>query len=155
MRLQGSEYGSGTFRQAQGNDCLLYPHRVQKVPYRHKNRLHRYLHEVWQPEANGLVTERSGDWNWGDWGEHVDMGVLTNCWYYLALKAELNFAAMLGKEDDVRMLTGMMNSFVSCFNTKYWNGSAYRSPGYKGETDDRAQAMAVVSGLAAADKYPA
>jgi hypothetical protein len=62
---------------------------------------------------------------------------------------------MLGKEDDVRMLTGMMNSFVSCFNTKYWNGSAYRSPGYKGETDDRAQAMAVVSGLAAADKYPA
>ena len=119
------------------------------------DRLHRYLHEVWQPEANGLVTERSGDWNWGDWGEHVDMGVLTNCWYYLALKAELNFAAMLGKEDDVRMLTGMMNSFVSCFNTKYWNGLAYRSPGYKGETDDRAQAMAVVSGLAAADKYPA
>lgn len=27
--------------------------------------------------------------------------------------------------------------------------------GYKGETDDRAQAMAVVSGLASADKYPA
>jgi hypothetical protein len=40
------------------------------------DRMHRYLHEVWQPEANGLVTERSGDWNWGDWGEHVDMGCL-------------------------------------------------------------------------------
>lgn len=49
----------------------------------------------------------------------------------------------------------MMYSIGKCFDTKFWTGSSYRSPGYKGETDDRAQAMAVVSGLASADKYPA
>ena len=48
-----------------------------------------------------------------------------------------------------------MYSIGKCFDTKFWTGSAYRSLGYKGETDDRAQAMAVVSGLASADKYPA
>lgn len=49
----------------------------------------------------------------------------------------------------------MMRSIERCFDTKFWTGSAYRSPGYKGETDDRSQAMAVVSGLASKDKYPA
>lgn len=48
-----------------------------------------------------------------------------------------------------------MRSIERCFDTKFWTGSAYRSPGYKGETDDRSQAMAVVSGLASKDKYPA
>ena len=119
------------------------------------DRLHRYLHEVWQPEQNGLVPERAGDWSWGDWGENIDMGVLTNSWYYLALKAEKSFAGMLGKTADVEHLDAMMKSFQSCFNTKYWTGTCYRSPGYNGETDDRAQALAVVSGLASAEKYPA
>lgn len=119
------------------------------------DRLHRYLHEVWQPGLNGLVEERAGDWNWGDWGEHIDMGVLTNSWYYLALKSEKSFASMLGKTDDVEQIDALMKSFESCFNTKYWTGTCYRSPGYSGETDDRSQALAVVSGLASKDKYPA
>ena len=48
-----------------------------------------------------------------------------------------------------------MHTLEKCFDTKFWTGTAYRSPGYKGETDDRAQAMAVLSGLASKDKYPA
>ncbi|MDR2918424.1 MAG: glycoside hydrolase [Tannerella sp.] len=117
--------------------------------------LHRYLHEVWQVDKSGLVIERAGDWTWGDWGENIDMGVLTNCWYYLALKAEHAFAIQLGKTSDAEEIRLMMTSIELCFNTKFWTGTAYRSPGYKGETDDRAQAMAVVSGLAGKDKYPA
>lgn len=59
--------------------------------------MHHYLHEVWQVDKSGLVIERDGDWSWGDWGENIDMGVLVNCWYYLALKAEKAFAIQLGK----------------------------------------------------------
>lgn len=117
--------------------------------------MRRYLHEVWQVDKSGLVIERQGAWSWGDWGEHVDMGVLTNCWYYLALKAERAFALQLGKDKDADEISQMMRSIERCFDTKFWTGSAYRSPGYKGETDDRSQAMAVVSGLASKDKYPA
>ena len=47
----------------------------------------------------------------------------------------------------------MMRTIERCFDTKYWTGTAFRAPGYRGETDDRAQAMAVVSGLATTDKY--
>jgi len=118
------------------------------------DRLHRYLHEVWQVDKSGLAIERAGDWTWGDWGENIDMGVLTNCWYYLALKAEYAFAQQLGKHSDAEEIRQMMTSIEKCFDTKFWTGTAYRSPGYKGETDDRAQAMAVVSGLAGKDKYP-
>ena len=119
------------------------------------DRLHRYLHEVWQVDASGLPIERQGAWSWGDWGEHVDMGVLTTCWYYLALKAERAFALQLGKLADAEENAAMMRTIERCFDTKYWTGKAFRAPGYKGETDDRAQAMAVVSGLATKDKYKA
>jgi alpha-L-rhamnosidase len=74
------------------------------------------------------------------------MGVLTNCWYYLALKAERAFALQLGKDKDADEISRMMRSIERCFDTKFWTGSAYRSPGYKGETDDRSQAMAGCNG---------
>lgn len=119
------------------------------------DRMHRYLHETWKVDKNGLPLERNGDWSWGDWGEDIDMGVLTNCWYYLALKAEKEFALQLGKTEDAEEIGRMMFSIEKCFNTKYWTGTVYRSPGYQGADDDRAQAMAVLSGLASKDKYPA
>lgn len=119
------------------------------------DRLHRYLHETWQVDKSGLPIERAGEWSWGDWGNQIDMGVLTNCWYYLALKAEKEFALQLGKQEDAEEITRMMYSIEKCFNTKFWTGTAYRSPGYRGENDDRSQAMAVLSGLASKDKYPA
>lgn len=115
--------------------------------------IHRYLHNVWQMDKSGLPIERVGAWSWGDWGENVDMGVLTTCWYYLALKAEREFALQIGKTQDAERDLSMMQTIEKCFDTKYWTGNSYRSPGYKGITDDRAQAMAVVSGLAGKDKY--
>ncbi|MDD4515790.1 alpha-L-rhamnosidase C-terminal domain-containing protein [Massilibacteroides sp.] len=119
------------------------------------DRLHVYLHDVWKVDASGLPVERNGNWTWGDWGENIDMGVLTTCWYYLALKAEREFALQLGKTIDAAQNLQMMQTIEKCFDTKYWTGTCFRSPGYKGETDDRSQAMAIVSGLASTDKYPA
>jgi glycogen debranching enzyme len=83
------------------------------------------------------------------------MDVLTNCWYYLALKAEREFALQLKKTKDAENIRLMMQRIENAFDRKFWTGTAYRSPDYKGETDDRAQAMAVVSGLASKNKYPA
>lgn len=117
--------------------------------------MHRYLHQVWKTDENGLAVLRQGEWNWGDWGWDIDMGVLTNCWYYLALKAEREFALQLGKTDDAEMIGGMMRRIEENFDKEFWNGHVYRSKGYDGADDDRAQAMAVVSGLASKDKYPA
>lgn len=119
------------------------------------DRLYHYLHNVWKVDKSGLVIERAGAWTWGDWGENVDMGVLTNCWYYLALKAQREFALQLSKTEHIRQIDQMMHSIEKCFNTKFWTGTAYRSPGYKGETDDRSQAMAILSGLAPKSNYPA
>ena len=117
--------------------------------------LHRYLHEVWQLDAEGMPIPRHGGWPWGDWGEHIDMDLLTTCWYYLALKGELDFARQLGKEADASTIQAQMQRIAQGFDKRYWTGKAFRTPSYTGETDDRAQAMAVVSGLATADKYPA
>ena len=119
------------------------------------DRLHRYLHEVWQVDTQGLAIERAGEWTWGDWGQNIDMGVLTNCWYYLALKAEREFALQLHKTKDADDIQRMMQNIENAFDGKFWTGTSYRTPDYKGETDDRAQAMAVVSGLASKSKYPA
>lgn len=117
------------------------------------DRLHRYLHEVWQVDSEGLPIVRHGEWSWGDWGENVDLEVLTAAWYYLALKAECEFAVMTGRTADAVQNEATMRRLEEAFNAKYWNGNAYRSPSYTGQTDDRAQAMAVVSGLASKEKY--
>ena len=118
------------------------------------DRLHRYLHDVWQVDADGIPVTRNGNWPWGDWGENIDMDLLTASWYYLALQAEKEFATMLDKQDDVQMIEAMMKRIEEGFDARFWTGTAYRSPNYGGETDDRGQAMAVVSGLASKDKYP-
>lgn len=118
------------------------------------DRLRRYMHEVWQTDADGLVVTRQGDWSWGDWGEHIDLDLMTNAWYYLALKGEYEFARMLNKQQDMVMIDEMMRRIVMHFNARFWNGKEYRSPNYTGETDDRGQALAVLAGLADAKYYP-
>lgn len=117
--------------------------------------LHRYLHDVWQTDENGLVKLRHGDWSWADSYGGTDDLVMTNCWYYMALKAEREFAGMLNKTKDVAEITALMEGIEKSFDKHFWTGTAYRSPDFKGADDDRTQALAVVSGLASKDKYPA
>lgn len=119
------------------------------------DRLHRYLHETWKVDADGLPVYRKGEWDWTDAGENKDRHAHMPCWYYLALKGERVFAAQLGKTDDVAEIDRMMERMYEGYNKRYWNGSAYKSPGNRQRTDDRVQAMAVISGLASPDKYPA
>lgn len=114
----------------------------------------RYLHEVWKMDEDGLVITRHGDWSWGDWGDHIDLDLLLNAWYYLALKGEREFAQILQKTADVQKIDALMAKMKENFNKRFWTGKEYRSPGYQGETDDRGQALAVLAGFAEPKQYP-
>ena len=118
------------------------------------NGVQRYLN-LWIPDGKGTMKFRSGDWTWGDWGDDRDMLLIYNLWYYLAVKGVHNMAFELGKTDDVAKSAQFMANFKTSFNKQFWNGAAYRDPAYKGKTDDRTQALAVVSGVADKEKYPA
>jgi len=117
-------------------------------------RVKRYM-EVWQIGDDGLVVPRKGGWTWGDWGKNKDMTILYNGWFYLALKGQKLMAEAVGETADIPAITARMKSIEANFNKTFWNGKEYRSPDYKGQTDDRAHALAVVSGLAKPEQYPA
>ena len=119
------------------------------------DRVHKYLHEVWSLDDDGFAYTRKGGWSWADWGTNIDLNLMTNEWYYLALTAEQRFAQILHKKGDEKDVVALLEKMERNFDKRYWKGSSYRSTGYEGEDDDRAQALAVVSGLAKPDKYPA
>lgn len=111
--------------------------------------------KVWQKNTDGTVKFRAGEWTWGDWGENIDMKVLFNAWYYIALQGQCNMAVALGLTDEAEALAQEMKELKLAFNKVFWNGKEYRHPDYKLLTDDRIHALAVVSGLADEKKYPA
>ena len=118
------------------------------------DRMKKYLHQVWKLDEDGLPIYRTGDWDWPDADSPVDKYALMPCLYYLALKSELEFARMLGRAEDVAMIESVMARLKDSYNRLYWTGNGYRSPSYKDRTDDRPQAMAVLSGIASEEKYP-
>ncbi len=112
----------------------------------------KYL-DVWQLKTDGTLVVRKGDWYWGDWGEKVDKRLLLNAWYYLALKGYLNMSELLDENIEAQRTKKEMKAFENSFNSAFWDGKGYRDNEYDGEYDDRAQALAVVSGLAVEKKY--
>jgi hypothetical protein len=81
--------------------------------------------------------------------------VIENCWYVLALQGAVEMARLAGAEDDIPDYERRITSIRAAFDPLLWAGTAYRSPGYNGATDDRAQAMAVVAGLSAPENRSA
>lgn len=71
------------------------------------------------------------------------------------LKGMRNTAQILGKKEDAKRYAEQMSALKQAFNAHFWTGSEYRDPQYEDATDDRIHALAVVSGLADRDKYPA
>ena len=141
------QYGFWTYYLNTGDKQTLsdvYPH------------VKDYL-SIWQTDGDGLIIHRAGEngWDWADWGDNVDLRVLDNAWYCLALEGAARMADELGKPADAASFRKQREAIIIASNKTFWNGSAYRDPGYKGATDDRAQGMAVVSGIAGPDKHPA
>jgi alpha-L-rhamnosidase len=116
------------------------------------NGVKKYLN-VWKLKPDGTLTERHGDWYWGDWGQKIDKQLLYNNWYYLALKGYQNMAEIIGDHGESQRIKMEMKIFKEAFNRAFWDGTGYRTKEYEGTYDDRAQALAVVSGLADKEKY--
>lgn len=116
-------------------------------------RVKKYL-AVWQTDSLGLVVPRQGGWTWGDWGSNKDMPIIFNGWYFLALKGFHEMALLLGHQEDAAAAQEKMDRLAKAFRDQFWNGKAYRSPQHEGATDDRAQALAVVTGIATPAQYP-
>lgn len=111
----------------------------------------RYL-ALWTLDEDGLTQYRQGGWSWGDWGTEIDMRLLLAAWHYMALQSAINTARLTGNDADVYDYERQMASIRMAFG-KCWNGYAYRHPSYHGATDDRVQALAIVSELADSTKY--
>lgn len=115
----------------------------------------RYM-ELWRIGSDGLVLHRPGEWDWGDNYSHgnIDVPIVENAWYLLALRGQLEMARVAGHPADVLEIEARMSSIQRAFHPAYWKGDSYRS-GSVPLPDDRANAMAVVSGLAPPEVYPA
>ncbi len=112
----------------------------------------RYL-SLWSMADDGLVVHRGGSWDWPDWGEKADMKALENAWYYKACKAVCSFAEKLGCENETEELAARMLQIKKAYEN-LWTNKGYKSE-QAAEPDDRANAMAVLSGLADSEKHEA
>ena len=112
----------------------------------------KYL-SLWTLDSTGLTNFRTGEWTWGDWGDNKDVRLIFAGWHYLALKAAREMALLLGKESDAEDFRETMECLKEGYN-RCWTGREYRHPDYKECTDDRVQALAVISGIAGKEKFP-
>lgn len=113
----------------------------------------KYIH-VWKTDSNGLVIPRKGGWTWGDWGDNKDMELLFSLWYSIALNGYAHMARLIDEEKEACWADGVNCCLRKAFHQKYWMGTYYKSPDYKGLPDDRAQALAVVAGVLPKELYP-
>ncbi|TAH25577.1 MAG: glycoside hydrolase [Cytophagales bacterium] len=117
-------------------------------------KIKKYL-VLWKFQPNGILAHRAGGWDWGDWGENIDMPIVENSWYYLACKAYLSMSNLLGNQEEKTWAEQRMKLINSNFNKTFWTGKEYRSPSYTQPTDDRANALAVLAGFAQQSQYDA
>ena len=115
----------------------------------------RYL-TLWNFDAStGLVANRAGGWEWADWGKNIDMRVLNNTWYALALRGKLEMARLLGNDTDAQTASDSLLKMHDGFNSAFWKGTHYQSDAALPFPDDRAQAMAVLAGFVEPEKKSA
>ncbi|HTJ13912.1 MAG TPA: alpha-L-rhamnosidase C-terminal domain-containing protein [Dinghuibacter sp.] len=113
---------------------------------------------LWQQGPDGLVIHRPGGWDWLDWGDDIDVPLLDNAWYCLALDAASRMAPLAGYTVDTAAYQARLRALRSGFDPAFWTGAAYASPAYagrqnKGVIDDRGNGLAVVAGLAAPRRF--
>ena len=112
----------------------------------------KYL-SLWKTDSTGLTAFREGGWTWGDWGDNKDIRLIIAGWHHLALEGAMLMATELGYDEDAAAYKAMMEEVAKGYNA-CWNGHEYRHPDYQGLTDDRVNALAILTGIAGKDKYP-
>lgn len=101
--------------------------------------------------ADGL-TYRPGYWY--DWGASAtDAQVLRVAMYYVSIKGLRKMAKVTGHAADTAAFDTKISSIKANFNRVYWTSAGYRSSDVSAP-DDRANAWAVIAGLADSTKWP-
>lgn len=118
--------------------------------------IREYLN-LWKMKEDGLLARRrfSMDaWNWFDWGQKdtIDQALILNALYYMALKSAHQMAAEIGEDGDLAWYQTRIEGLEKGFNDTYWKQGFYSSNPKKFQ-DDRANALAILSGLAAPDRH--
>lgn len=108
--------------------------------------------KLWEMTENGLVAPRSGNWRWFDHLYNVDEAVLENCLYLSAAKHTLKMAKICRNSTYDAFLEERIRRLSEGIETHFWNGAYYTSTGF---ADDRANAIAVLSGVCPNERYPA
>ena len=107
--------------------------------------------KLWEIGENNLVVHRQGSWDWPDWGDYADMTAIENAWYFYALSAVEEMGKILGKSDDAQFIAQRKDAIEKGYLT-LWTEDGYKSEDVK-NPDDRANALAVLSGLATKEQY--
>jgi len=106
---------------------------------------------LWEIGENNLVVHRSGSWDWPDWGSKADMTAIENAWYYYALSAVEQMAEIIGRDDNASFIAERKAAVAEGYKT-LWTEDGFRSEDAE-NPDDRANALAVLSGLAEKEQY--
>ncbi|RXP46240.1 glycoside hydrolase [Lutibacter sp. HS1-25] len=114
--------------------------------------LYKYL-DLFPMKENGLPEYRKAKspdtWDWLDWGvaNTTDAEPIQMAFYYLALEKANKMAEVLGKQDHIKWYNDRMNTMKPAFEKAYWKDGFYSTNAEKFK-DDRANAIAIVSGIA-------
>ena len=107
--------------------------------------------KLWEIGENNLVVHRGGSWDWADWGDKEDMTAIENAWVYHALSAAEKMADILGKDEDKAFISQRKETIAKGYKA-LWTEEGFKSED-TGKPDDRANALAVLSGLAEKEQY--
>ena len=107
--------------------------------------------KLWEIGDNNLVVHRGGSWDWADWGDKADMTAIENAWVYYALSAVEKMAEITGNDADIPFITQRKDAVAKGYKT-LWTDNGFKSKDAK-KPDDRANALAVLSGLAEKEQY--
>jgi alpha-L-rhamnosidase len=155
-----SPYGIWTYYMNSADNVTL----AELYPY-----ARRYL-DIWQFQKSGLIVYRPdgkgtipvteddqsvGVWDWIDWGDNIDAEVCLNAWFVLAAQGLRLMAEALSKPEDAGSFAQKAEQVTQAMRRHFWDDEqgAYISPGFTAGPDDRAQALAVISGVAMPDQY--
>ncbi len=107
--------------------------------------------KLWEIGENNLVVHRAGSWDWADWGKKADMTAIENAWVYYALCTTEKMAQILGKDEDISFITERKKIIEEGYKS-LWTEEGFKSKDVR-KPDDRANALAVLSGLAEKEQY--
>lgn len=107
--------------------------------------------KLWEIGENNLVIHREGSWDWADWGKKADMTAIENAWVYYALSATEEMARILEKDADIPFITERKAAIAKGYEA-LWTENGFKSKDVR-KPDDRANALAVLAGLAEKEQY--